>query len=341
MNGGRENRGGFMGSPTPKKNLTRRALAALKRSDRTLRGISHCRMYLEDQSIVWIQIYGTLQMLDRLFRSAKEEQGPPADVPCRRQPLKLRVRPWQGQAHHPCRALLPVAPAGRSRRFLAVARSDNCPSSGHFADTRVKSALANSGSSGSRACLVLRRTARGKEHGVLQYPPRQGQYQLSTGIDLTRWVGSIGLAVSVGVVYFLAARLSLALLTKPAGVAVFWPAAGVSAGVLIALGSRAAWPVVVGTMAATIVANLFGDRNLWSAVLFGFCNAGEAVLTAWLVGLLFGPDFRMDNLPNVLGLAAAASLGDGLPGVSGAFPLYQFYKQVTWRVVTFLESGAS
>jgi len=32
-------------------------------------------MYLE-----WIQIYGTLQMLDRLFGSAKEEQGPPTDV---------------------------------------------------------------------------------------------------------------------------------------------------------------------------------------------------------------------------------------------------------------------
>ena len=101
---------------------------------------------------------------------------------------------------------------------------------------------------------------------------RQVQHELSTGIDLTRWVGSIGLAVAVGSVYFLAARLSLALLTKPEGVAVFWPAAGVSAGALIALGPRARWPVVLGTMAATIAANLSGDRDLWSAVLFGFCS---------------------------------------------------------------------
>ena len=71
---------------------------------------------------------------------------------------------------------------------------------------------------------------------------RQVQQELSTGIDLTRWGGSIALTVVVGIVYFLAARLSLALLTKPEGVAVFWPAAGVSAGVLIALGSRARWP---------------------------------------------------------------------------------------------------
>src|SRR5215510_11807116 len=108
------------------------------------------------------------------------------------------------------------------------------------------------------------------------------------GTDATRWIRSIGLALAVGISYFLAARLSLALLTKPEGVAVFWPAAGVAAGVLIALGPRARWPVVAGTIAATIVANLFGDRNLWSATLFALCNAGEAVLAAWLVQRLFG-----------------------------------------------------
>jgi hypothetical protein len=63
---------------------------------------------------------------------------------------------------------------------------------------------------------------------------------LSPGIDLTRWVGLIGLATAVGISYFLAARLSLALLTKPEGVAVFWPASGVAAGVLIALGPMGA-----------------------------------------------------------------------------------------------------
>ena len=118
---------------------------------------------------------------------------------------------------------------------------------------------------------------------MLQNLRNQGQHRLSAAIDPTRWVSSIGLAAAIGIVYFVAARLSLVLLTKPEGVAVFWPAAGVSAGVLIALGSRARWPVVVGTVAATIVANLFGDRNVWSSVLFGLCNAGEAVLTAWLV----------------------------------------------------------
>src|SRR5262252_6201091 len=138
------------------------------------------------------------------------------------------------------------------------------------------------------------------EYGVRQNPT-QAQHEPSAGLDLTRWKNAIALTVAVGIVYFVAARLSLALLTKPEGVAVFWPAAGVSAGVLIALGSRARWPVVAGTMAATIAANLLGDRSVWSAALFGLCNAGEAVLTAWLVGQYFGSDFRLDKLRNVLG----------------------------------------
>ena len=96
-------------------------------------------------------------------------------------------------------------------------------------------------------------------------------------------VGSIGLAIAVAITYFLAARLSLALLTEPDGVAVFWPAAGISAGMLIAFGPRARWPVAVGVMVATILANLLGDRNLGAAVVFALCNSGEAILTAWLI----------------------------------------------------------
>lgn len=169
----------------------------------------------------------------------------------------------------------------------------------------------------------------------------QAQHELSAGIDLARWGGSIGLAVAIGVVYFVAARLSLALLTKPEGVAVFWPAAGVSAGALIALGPRARWPVVLGTMAATVVANVLGDRNLWSAVLFGFCNAGEAVLTAWFIGHYFGPDFRLSKLRNVLGLAAAAITATAVSGVGGAITFKLFHSSATPVLTTWQHWFAS
>jgi signal transduction histidine kinase len=159
---------------------------------------------------------------------------------------------------------------------------------------------------------------------MLQILRNQLQPQVFAAADPTRqWVGSVGLAVAVGVAYFLAARLSLALLVD--GVAVFWPAAGVAAGVLIALGPRARLSVAAGTMAATIVANLLGDRNLSSTVIFALSNAGEAVLTAWLLERYFGSDFNLGRLSHVLGLVAAAIVGTAVSGIGGivGFKLFQ------------------
>jgi hypothetical protein len=52
------------------------------------------------------------------------------------------------------------------------------------------------------------------------------------------WFGAVRLTVAIGIAYFLAARLGLALLAQ-VGVAIFWPAAGIATGVLIALGPKA------------------------------------------------------------------------------------------------------
>src|SRR6202007_3030845 len=90
----------------------------------------------------------------------------------------------------------------------------------------------------------------------------------------------LALAAAVGLAYFFAAQLSLGLLIKPDGVAVFWPAAGISSGVLIAIGPKARWPVALGALAATLVANLMGDRTIWAASAFAICNAAEALITA-------------------------------------------------------------
>src|SRR6516165_1749612 len=69
--------------------------------------------------------------------------------------------------------------------------------------------------------------------------------------DLTQqWVGGIGLAAAVGLGYFLAADFSVRLLLRPEGVAVFWPAAGLSSGLLIVL-RHARWPVLAGVIVAT------------------------------------------------------------------------------------------
>ena len=65
------------------------------------------------------------------------------------------------------------------------------------------------------------------------------QRQPATADDLTqRWIRGIGLAAVVGLAYFLTAKFSVRLILESSGVAVFWPAAGISSGLLIALGPR-------------------------------------------------------------------------------------------------------
>jgi signal transduction histidine kinase/CheY-like chemotaxis protein len=142
---------------------------------------------------------------------------------------------------------------------------------------------------------------------------------------LPRLVRALGLAVGVGIAYFLAARLSLELLTKPDGVAVFWPAAGVAAGVLIGMGRSARLPVVAGVIGATVAANMLGDRNIWSAIVFALCNAGEALLVATLIDRFFGLPFGLERLHHVIGLIAAALAATAISGIGGTLGYVFFH----------------
>src|SRR5216683_2221535 len=90
-----------------------------------------------------------------------------------------------------------------------------------------------------------------------------------------------------------------------------------SIGALISLGSRARLPVIAGTMAATVAANLLGDRNISSAVAFALCNAGEAVLVAALIERHFGASFSLDKPRNIFGLLAATIVGAAISGIGG------------------------
>jgi PAS domain S-box-containing protein len=161
------------------------------------------------------------------------------------------------------------------------------------------------------------------------------EVQRGTHADPTLpWIGAIGLAFAVGIAYFFVAKLGLALRTQPDGVAVFWPAVGLSSGVLIALGRDARLPVVGGTMVATIIATLTGGQNVWGATVFALCDAGETLLTAWLIERYFGSDFSLDKLRNVLGLLAAAVVATAASGVGGtvAYKLFRSPTAPTWTI---------
>ena len=155
---------------------------------------------------------------------------------------------------------------------------------------------------------------------------------------LASWLTTAAIAAAVGAIYFLGARLGLLFLTQPEDVAVFWPASGISVGILIACGPRLRLPVAAGVIVATAAANIMGDRALWTGFIFGIANAAEALLTTWLIERWFGQTFRLDTLRRVLAFFLAAGIGAGAAGVLGALALSLMQTSApllsTWTVWT-------
>ena len=167
-----------------------------------------------------------------------------------------------------------------------------------------------------------------------QHPLRHSQRQRSTADDLTRrWVGGIGLTAAVGSVYFLAGLLGIRLLMPPEGIAVFWPAAGISSGVLIALGPSARWPVAAGAASATIVANLVAKADIWTTCAFVLGNTAEPLIIAGLIEHYLGARFNLDRLRPVLCLLAAAVAGPTVAGI-GWTVVYRLFHTSTVPILT-------
>ena len=168
-------------------------------------------------------------------------------------------------------------------------------------------------------CLFVRRRGRRRYARVSAVLPvrllAQNQRQRSAA---NWWVGSIALAAAVGLVYFLAAKFSVRLILEPAGVAVFWPAAGISSGLLIALGPQARWPVLAGVMVATIATHFIIHDPLWAGVALGLSNAAEALITAGLIHHYFGAGFNLVRVRHVVALTATAVAATTVSGIAGA-----------------------
>ncbi len=150
-------------------------------------------------------------------------------------------------------------------------------------------------------------------------PRAHDQRQPSTADDpIRRWIGNIGLTAAIGLIYFLTAKFSVRLILESSGVAVFWPAAGISSGILIALGPRARWPVLAGVMVATVATHVIIRDPLWASVTLGLSNGAEALITAGFIHHYFGAGFNLVRVRHVIGLLAAAVVATTVSGVGGA-----------------------
>jgi len=131
---------------------------------------------------------------------------------------------------------------------------------------------------------------------------------------------AIGLALAIGIAYFLAARLGLVFMAKP-GLAVFWPASGIAVGAVIALGASARLPVAAAVVVATILANVSIGRHASLALVFGLVNAGQTLLTAWLVERWFGRDFKLEDIFQVLGFLLASAIAAAMAAAGAALAI--------------------
>ncbi len=136
-----------------------------------------------------------------------------------------------------------------------------------------------------------------------------------------RWGGSVGLAAAVGSTYFLVAYLSLSgmFFLASEGITLFWAAAGISSGLLIALGSPARWPVVAGVfLAAFAIPFIILGRGIWLATIFALCDTAEPLIIAGLIARYFGADFALDQSRRVFGLLGAAIAGTAPSSLAAA-----------------------
>jgi signal transduction histidine kinase len=149
------------------------------------------------------------------------------------------------------------------------------------------------------------------------------------------WLGSIGIAAAVGVAYFLAAELSNSFLITPETV-IFWPAAGISSGLLISLWFIARWPVLAGVIVATAAANLLRHFGVAATATWVVGNTAEPLIIAGLIQYYFGANFKIDRLYCVLGLFAAAVPGTAVASTWWTFVYYWLFASLNEPTATWL-----
>ena len=139
---------------------------------------------------------------------------------------------------------------------------------------------------------------------------------------------AVGLFIAVGVAIFLAEWLGLALRPQ-VGVIFFCPGAGVAVGASILFGPNARMPIATSVAIATAASSIIFGKSPWVAVAFGLVNAGQALLTTWLIERWFGEDLKLENVPQVLGFLVASAIGVAI-GATGAAAAKTFAEPIAF-----------
>jgi PAS domain S-box-containing protein len=131
----------------------------------------------------------------------------------------------------------------------------------------------------------------------------------------------------IALAYFAAARLGLALVLRPEGLAGFWPASGVALAALL-LTETTGWPAILATIfTINTLSNLLSGSTPGTSVWLSMANTFEPALGGWLFLRIVQQWPRQDRsgdrvdfgqLRAVIALAGAASLANALTALLSA-----------------------
>lgn len=131
----------------------------------------------------------------------------------------------------------------------------------------------------------------------------------------SRWA-RLGLIAAVGLAYFGAAKLGLALAFATPSVTAIWPPAGIALAALV-LGGARLWP---GVALGAFLANVTTDVPLYTTLGITVGNTLEALAALWL---LRAAGFRptLNRLTDVIDLVVAAALASSVAATVGVASL--------------------
>jgi len=145
-------------------------------------------------------------------------------------------------------------------------------------------------------------------------------------VALARSIRRLGkeplLVLKTAIGYGLAAWAGLIFLTGVSGIAIFWPASGIAAGLAIAIGRSGFRAVALGTFLATVVVNVIFGRSLWLSAGFGLLNAVEALIIARSLESVPERAEAFGRVIRVVAFFAAAAVSTALTGLGAAILIH-------------------
>lgn len=156
-------------------------------------------------------------------------------------------------------------------------------------------------------------------------------YTLQFPKDENNFFNSILWVLSIAVVYFVVARLSLLLILKPEGIAAIWPSSGIFLSAIL-LTRHNLRPYLIGALFITdLIAELLVGTQLPISLIYAFSLTCEAALSAWLLNRFIGETITFNRIKDVVGfIFLSVMLSNALTSLSAASAPKIFLMESFW-----------